>query len=83
MATRLRIPSALAFTVVAAVGAAGAAVVATAASCGGDSKPAVDASSCVICVYEAADTGACPYPTCATGSNHDMCPAGCIPQPAG
>ena len=73
----LRIPAVLAFTVV------GAAAVASGASCGKDappSPPVVDAA-CVPCIYEAQDNGNCPPPTCATGSNQDVCPAGCVPEP--
>lgn len=76
MAQRLRLPTALAFTVVGVVGAATAAVV---ASCGED-KPPVDAG-CTVCVYETIDNGNCPFPTCATGPDNDVCPQGCIPQP--
>ena len=72
----LRIPAALAFTVV------GAAASVAALGCG-DEKPKLDASTCeVLCIPGSSGTGSnCPPPTCATGSNHDMCPAGCIPQP--
>jgi hypothetical protein len=35
----------------------------------------------IFCVYEGSDNGNCPFPTCATGSNLDECPAGCIPEP--
>jgi hypothetical protein len=70
---QLRIPTVLVFTVLSA------GVAASAASCE-DGKPTADAG-CVLCVYESADTGNCPFPTCATGSQHDVCPAGCIPQP--
>jgi hypothetical protein len=77
MAKPLRIPAVLAFTVL------GAAAGATAASCG-DTRPPVDAgTTCVHCVYQVTDNGNCPFPTCATGSNHDQCPAGCIPEPVG
>jgi hypothetical protein len=72
----LRIPAVLAFTVL------GAGVAASAGSCG-QGKPTVDANSCVLCVYQSVDNGNCPFPTCATGSNHDVCPAGCIIQPVG
>jgi len=72
----LRIPAVLAFTVL------GAAAVASTGSCGEDKpKPKVDAATCVHCVYQSADNGNCPFPTCATGSNHDVCPEGCIPEP--
>ena len=74
MPTPLRIPAALAFTVL-GVAAAGA----TATSCG-DPAPPVDAA-CVYCVYETLDNGNCPFPTCATGDEQDTCPEGCIPQP--
>jgi len=69
----LRIPAVLAFTVV------GAAAVASGASCG-DTKPVADAR-CVYCIYQGSDNGNCPPPTCATGSNQDVCPAGCVPEP--
>jgi len=72
----LRIPAVLAFTFL------GAAAAASTESCG-PGKPTVDASTCVICVYQTVDNGNCPFPTCATGSNHDVCPAGCIPEPVG
>lgn len=71
----LRLPAVLAFTVV------GAAAGAIAASCGGGA-PAPDAASCpVVCVPQDAGPSACPPTTCATGANHDMCPAGCVPEP--
>lgn len=69
----LRLPAVLAFTVL------GAAAAATAASCG-ESTPVADAR-CRYCVYQGSDNGNCPPPTCATGSNQDVCPAGCIPIP--
>lgn len=69
---RLRIPVALAFVVV--TGAATANVV----NCGDDGEPPCP----VFCVYSGSDNGNCPFPTCATGSNLDQCPAGCIPEPA-
>jgi hypothetical protein len=72
----LRIPAALAFTLL------GTAV---AASCGKDAVPppvVVDAA-CVPCVYQATDNGNCPPPTCATGPENDVCPEGCIPAPVG
>jgi len=66
----LRIPSVLAFTVV------GAAV-----GCG-DGKPTTDASTCeVYCIPQAPGANHCPPPTCATGTRHDVCPSGCIPEP--
>ena len=69
----LRIPAVLAFTVV------GVAASMSASSCS-ESKPTVDAS-CRYCVYETVDNGNCPFPTCATGSQQDQCPPGCIPAP--
>ena len=69
----LRIPTVLAFTVL------GVAAAAAAGSCGED-KPRIVAG-CVQCVYEGVDNGNCPFPTCATGSNSEMCPPGCIPAP--
>jgi hypothetical protein len=77
MRPRLRIPAVLAFTVL------GAGVAASAGSCGADKTPTADANSCVLCIYQSADTGNCPFPTCATGENHDVCPDGCIVQPVG
>jgi hypothetical protein len=75
-AMSLRIPAVLAFTV---VGAAAAGV--TAGSCGGGA-PAPDAMVCpVVCVAQGSGSNACTPPTCAAGPNHDMCPAGCTPQP--
>jgi hypothetical protein len=75
-AMQLRIPTVLAFTVL------GTAAAVTTASCGGDAKPTIDAGSCtVVCVYQSTDNGHCPFPTCATGSDHDQCPSGCIPEP--
>ena len=81
MATPLRIPAVLAFTVL------GTAAVASSGSCG-DGKPTIDAAAgdaaaCVHCVYQSTDNGNCPFPTCATGEHQDVCPAGCIPQPLG
>lgn len=77
MTRPLRIPAVLAFTVL------GAAAAASTGSCG-DSKPApADAATCRYCVYQTVDNGNCPFPTCATGDDHDMCPAGCIPAPVG
>jgi hypothetical protein len=80
MTTPLRIPAVLAFSVL------GTAMAAATGSCG-DDKPNVDAGieagTCVYCVYETADNGNCPFPTCATGDRQDVCPEGCIPQPAG
>jgi len=68
---KLRIPAVLAFTVSAAIG------------CGDDGKPTVtsDARCERYCVYDRADNGNCPFPTCATGSDADQCPSGCIPEP--
>jgi hypothetical protein len=71
----LRIPAVLACTVVTAV-----VTVAAISSCG-DEKPKLDAGCERYCIYEASDNGNCPFPTCATGSNHDQCPPGCIPTP--
>ena len=73
----LRIPAVLAFTVL------GAGVAGSAGSCGKDGQPTVDANTCVLCVYQTVDNGNCPFPTCATGANHDVCPAGCIIEPVG
>jgi hypothetical protein len=70
----LKLPTALAFTVL------GAAV---AASCGKDAVPPVVDASCVPCVYEGSDNGNCPPTTCATGPDSDVCPQGCIPAPVG
>jgi hypothetical protein len=66
---RLRIPAVLAFTVLSVAGA----------SCG-EEQPGPDAA-CRVCVYQGPDNGNCPFPTCATGSNRDQCPPGCIPMP--
>jgi hypothetical protein len=75
-AMRLRIPAVLAFTVL------GTAAAVTASSCGDDGKPTADAgSSCRPCIYEGSDNGNCPFLTCATGSDQDQCPTGCIPEP--
>jgi hypothetical protein len=73
----LRLPAALAFTIV------GAAAGAAAGGCG-DEKPGLDASTkCeVLCIPAGSGSGGnCPPPTCATGSNRDVCPAGCEPEP--
>jgi len=70
----LKIPVALAFVTVTTV------AVGTMASCDDDDQ---EPSCQVYCVYETADNGNCPFPTCATGSNLDQCPAGCIPEPLG
>jgi hypothetical protein len=70
----LRIPAVLAFTVL------GAAAAGSAGSC--DSGPAPVDGRCVrYCIYQTVDNGNCPPPTCATGSNYDQCPPGCIPEP--
>jgi hypothetical protein len=74
MTPPLRIPAVLAFTVL------GVAAAVSAGSCG-EGKPTVDADVCFLCVYESVDNGNCPFPTCATGSNLDVCPEGCIIQP--
>ena len=70
----LRLPTVLAFTVV------GVTAAAAAGSCRDNRQPPSDAS-CIYCVYESGDNGNCPFPTCATGSNQDQCPAGCVPAP--
>jgi hypothetical protein len=75
MTARLRLPTALAFTVV------GVAVAAAAIASCGDGKPTTADAACNLCVYETVDNGNCPYPTCATGSNSDECPDGCMVQP--
>jgi hypothetical protein len=75
MTKRLRLPTALAFTVVGV-----AAVAVAAVSCETTTKPMADAA-CNLCVYETVDNGNCPFPTCATGAAHDVCPDGCILQP--
>jgi len=72
----LRIPTVLAFTVL------GAAVAVAVQSCTDDPGPA----SCpVVCLPDgsagSAGSAHCPPTTCATGSNHDMCPADCHPEP--
>jgi hypothetical protein len=72
---KLRVPMALAFAL---SGAATAMI--TAPGCEEHGSPG-DASCAVHCVYEGPDNGNCPFPTCATGSNLDVCPAGCIPEP--
>jgi len=76
MSQRLRVPVVLAFTVL------GAGAATSVGSCG-QGKPTIDAGTCVHCVYESVDNGNCPFPTCATGSNADVCPAGCIVAPVG
>jgi hypothetical protein len=69
---QLRIPLAVAFVVVSAVGTANV------VSCGDDGQ----SRECqVFCVYTGSDNGNCPFPTCATGSNLDVCPTGCMPEP--
>jgi len=70
----LKIPVALAFVTVTVV------VAGTTVSCDDDDN---EPSCQVYCVYETSDNGNCPFPTCATGSNLDQCPAGCIPEPLG
>lgn len=73
MTRPLRIPAVLAFTVLGAAASLG--------SCG-DEESRLDAAMCErYCIYQGSDNGACPPPTCATGSNHDQCPPGCIPTP--
>jgi hypothetical protein len=73
---QLRAPAVLAFAVV------GATTAALVLSCA-DSAPKPDAAiSCVVyCVYQSVDNGNCPFPTCATGTDHDTCPQGCVPAP--
>lgn len=69
----LRIPAVLAFTVIGGV--------AGAAGCG-DSKPPADAMVCSVrCVPQGTGSNGCTPPTCAAGSNHDICPQGCVPEP--
>lgn len=75
MSRPLRIPAALVFVVL-----GGATAAASLASCG-DEKPRLDAGCGRYCIYESVDNGNCPFPTCATGSNQDQCPPGCIPAP--
>jgi len=66
----LRIPAVLAFTLGAGV------------ACDDHGKHPDASGSCqVLCVYQSVDNGNCPFPTCATGSNMDVCPQGCIPEP--
>ena len=76
---RLGIPMAIAVTVL----AGGATIAAIPSGCGGGESPPFDANAnCqVFCVYEGSDNGNCPFPTCATGSDLDQCPTGCIPEP--
>ncbi|HEY6175345.1 MAG TPA: hypothetical protein VIX73_12900 [Kofleriaceae bacterium] len=70
----LRIPAVLAFTI---VGGAVTAVVAC-----GDGKPGTDAGACsVVCVPRGSGSNGCTPATCAQGSNHDVCPVGCVPEP--
>jgi len=77
MKPTLRIPAVLA---VAVLTAAGTAALVTSASCGDDTSPTCE----VLCVPAGSGTGAAcqgpDYP-CATGSNLDQCPAGCVPEP--
>ena len=71
----LRIPAVLTVTVIAG------AVAAATTSCG-TGTPVSDAGSCsVVCVAQGTGGSNCLPTTCATGSNHDMCPPGCIPEP--
>jgi hypothetical protein len=67
----LRIPAALAFTVLSVA----------AAACGEDQPPPEPDAACRFCVPSGPDNGNCPFPTCATGSNQDQCPPGCMPMP--
>jgi hypothetical protein len=70
----LRIPAVLAFTVVGVAAAVGA-------GCG-NGTPAPDAMACsVICVPQGSGSNGCTPAVCASGSNHDVCPAGCVPEP--
>jgi len=73
----LRIPAVLAFTV------AGGMVGGAAAIIGCDhGKPVADAGACsVICVPQGSGSNGCTPATCAQGANHDVCPAGCVPEP--
>ncbi len=69
---KLRIPTVLAFTVTATI------------ACDGGGKHPDAQGPCngqPVCVYSSVDNGNCPFPTCATGSNFDVCPEGCIPEP--
>ena len=70
---QLRIPAVLASTVIG---------VTAVLACDDHGKhPDASASCQVFCVYQSVDNGNCPFPTCATGSNMDGCPQGCIPEP--
>jgi hypothetical protein len=78
VAMPLRVPAVLAFTVVGGAAVLGAVA---AAGCGNGTPPA-DAIACsVICVPQGSGSNACTPAVCATGANHDVCPAGCVPEP--
>lgn len=66
---QLRIPAVLAFTVTVGV------------ACDDHGKRPDSGTCQVLCIYQTVDNGNCPFPTCATGSNNDVCPQGCIPEP--
>jgi hypothetical protein len=76
----LRIPAVLAFTVLGAVGAAGAVA---ALGCGGDASPpdAMVGACLVYCIPSGSGSNSCTPATCATGPGHDVCPMGCAPDP--
>ena len=73
----LRIPPVLAFTVV-----GGAAVAAAVLAGCGSGTPGPDAMACsVICVPQGSGSTGCTPAVCAGGATHDVCPAGCVPEP--
>jgi hypothetical protein len=75
MKAKLRLPAVLSVVVLTA--AATAAVT----SCGDDDPPpqADAATTCDVYCFPAGGSGQqnCPFPTCATGPNLDVCPADC------
>lgn len=73
---KTQLPAVLAVTIMAAA-TTGALLV---SSCGGDDQPECE----VLCVPESTPApAACEGPDypCATGTNMDQCPTGCIPEP--
>jgi hypothetical protein len=59
--------------------------VAASIDCGHGKGGTVDANqNCQVqCFPSGMGSGSanCPFPTCATGSNLDQCPADCVPEP--
>jgi len=74
---KTQLPAVLAVTIMAAA-TSGALLV---SSCGGDDQPPQCEVYCVPETDPPAAACAGPDLPCATGTNHDQCPTGCIPEP--